>query len=361
VSTQEGNEVQQNVKVELGVYECCVAREYDVIFRDLMAVAKQASTTMAKSIYLETLDDINSMGTEMEQFSKIKVHLLQELLLIYREEGNLPAVERMLKHLSNQKHSTKSDCTGDVTAHLAQCFVTISPQIRDLLQNLHLSPLHTSSSIHFPPLHRALRGDNDDVARLLGQETAALRELDMLRQNAVIAAAATGKAALLDPIFRQDPHLLTERDILERSALFHAAHQGDFGSYSTLVDAGANIYHRDSSTQSILGAAAAAGSTEIVRDLLNRGVPPNDDIPMQSNPLYEAAKAGHHEVVKLLLAKGAWADYWVNGKTAAQAASENGLQAIAEMIQEATSRPENKYFSCYTGWPANFDTTPAQR
>jgi hypothetical protein len=170
-----------------------------------------------------------------------------------------------------------------------------------------------------------------------------LKELDILRQNAVIAAAATGKVALLDPIFRNDPQLLIDRDILERPALFHAAHHGNFNSYLTLVAAGANIHHRDSSSQSILGAAAAAGSTEIVRDLLDRGVPPNDDIFHLSNPLHEAAKAGHREVVRLLLAKGAWANYLLNGKTAAQVASENGFQAISAMVEEATLCKDNFY------------------
>jgi ankyrin repeat protein len=362
--TVEENNVQHHVEVTLDVMAYCVTKEYHTIVQELMLVAKEADTIKAKSIYFETLDDINSIDRDKEQFSEVKVHLLQELLLIFKAEGNLPAVERTLKHISTQKYPTTSDSTGNVAADLAHCFVIISTQIRDWLRGLHLPirpPLYTDSGIHFPPLHRALRGDLDDVARLLGQKAAALKELDMLRQNAVIAAAATGKAALLDPIFRKDPQLLTERDILERPALFHAAHHGDFDSYLTLVDAGANIHHRDPSSQSILGAAAAAGSTEIVRDLLDRGVLPNDDIFHLSNPLHEAAKNGHQEVVRLLLAKGAWANYWLNGKTAAQVASENGFPAISDMIEEATSRPENDYLFWYSNSPANFQTTPPQR
>jgi ankyrin repeat protein len=360
IFTSEENQVQHDVEVTLDVMACCVAREYCTTVEELMLIAKDVDTTKAKSIYLEAIDDINCIDRDKEQFSEVKKHLLQELLLIYQAEGNLPAVERTLKHISNQEYPINSNSTGDVAANLAHCFVAISPQIRDLLHDLHL-PIRSSLHTNFPPLHRALRGDLDDVARVLGQKAHAVKELDMLRQNAVIAAAATGKAALLDPIFRTDPQLLTDRDILQRPALFHAAHHGDFASYLTLVNAGANIYHRDSSSQSILGAAAAAGSTEIVRDLLDRGVPPNDDIFHLSNPLHEAAKAGHHEVARLLLAKGAWANCWLNGKTAAQVASENGFQAISDMIEEATSRPENNFYSWYSSSPANVHITPAQR
>lgn len=364
IVTLDENKVQHDVEVTLDVMAYCVAKDYHTIVKELMEVAKETDTARAKGIYFEILDDINAIDKDKEKFSDVKMGLLQELVLIYEAEGNLPAVERTLKHMSTQKNHAGSDFTGDVAAHLAHCFVNISSQIRDLLHDLHLPirpALHTDSGIHFPPLHRALRGDLDDVARLLGQKAAALKERDMLRQNAVIAAAATGKAALLDPIFRNNPQLLTDRDILERPALFHAAHHGDFDSYLTLVDAGANIYHRDPSSQSILGAAAAAGSTEIVRDLLDRGVPPNDDILHLSNPLHEAAKAGHREVVRLLLAKGAWANYWLNGKTAAQVASVNGFPAISAMIEEATLSKENDFYSCFPNSPADFQSTPVQR
>jgi hypothetical protein len=152
-----------------------------------------------------------------------------------------------------------------------------------------------------------------------------------------------------------------DRDILERPALFYAAHHGSLDSYLTLVDAGANIHDRDSSSQSILGAAAAAGSTEIVRDLLDRGVSPNDDIFQVSNPLHGAAKAGHHEVVRLLLANGAWANYLFNGKTAAQVASENGFPAISAMVEEATLRKENDFCSWYNDSTEDSQSGPAQR
>jgi ankyrin repeat protein len=361
--TLEENKVQRDVEVILDVMAHCLAREYHMIVEELILFAKESDTTNAKSIYYEALDDINCVDKDKEQFSEVKSRLLQELLLIHKAEGNFPGVERTLKHMSILKYPTNSDSTGDVTANLADCFVIISTQIRDLLHGLQLPirpPLHTDSGIHFPPLHRALRGDLDDVARLLGQTTAALNELDILRQNAVIAAAATGKAALLVPIFRNHPQLLTDRDVLERPALFHAAYHGDFESYLTLVNAGANIHHCDTSGQGILGAAAAAGSTKIVRDLLDRGVPPND-ILYQSHPLHDAAQAGHQEVVRLLLDKGAWADYWVNSKTAAQLAAENGFQAISDMIAEATSQPKNNFNCWYPNLPANFQTAPSQR
>ena len=56
--------------------------------------------------------------------------------------------------------------------------------------------------------------------------------------------------------------------MLDRTALFHATHKGDFDSYLNLVRAGANIHDRDASGLPIISVAVARGCVKIVRDLL---------------------------------------------------------------------------------------------
>lgn len=151
-------------------------------------------------------------------------------------------------------------------------------------------------------------------------------ELDMLRQNTVVAAAATGKTALLGPILSCKPQLLADRDVLDRTALFHATHKGDFDSCLNLVRAGANIHDRDASGLPIISVAVARGCVKIVRDLLERA-PHTVGLP---SPLHEAVKAGNLEMYEILLAKGAWVDWRSppDGKTPCQIARENCFDAI---------------------------------
>jgi hypothetical protein len=169
----------------------------------------------------------------------------------------------------------------------------------------------------------------------------------MLKQNAITAAAATGKVALLESVIREKPQMLADRDLLDRTALFHAAQRGDFSSFSYLVSAGANIYDRDWSGSCILDAAVASGSTMIVDYLLAMGISPNDGAFGLPSALHEAARSGHQAICRALLFHGAWANFRspVDAKTPRQVALENGHNVIAAMLEEAEQYPKNDFWS----------------
>jgi hypothetical protein len=302
----------------------------------------------AKLTYLELLQDVNSIDEDRASFADVRATALQRLIKIYRDEGNLPAVERMWKQLADPRYSLREPDNAKVATKLADCYLQISAEGRKVFEDLDLrveAPLHSSSDSLFPALHRALRCGDDNVSRVLCTTEVALMELDMLRQNTVIAAAATGKTALLSPILSCKPQLLADRDVLDRTALFHATHKGDFDSYLNLVRAGANIHDRDASGLPIISVAVARGCLKIVRDLLERGASPNPDSVGLPSPLHEAVKAENLEMCEVLLAKGAWVDWRSppDGKTPCQVAREKCFDAIATILERASQQPENHF------------------
>lgn len=318
-----------------------------------MEAAEGEDLDRAKLTYLELLQDVNSIDEDRASFADVRAIALQRLIKIYRDEGNLPAVERMWKQLADPRYPLREPDDAEVATKLADCYLQISAEGRRVFEDLDLhveAPLHSSSNSLFPALHRALRCGDDNVSRILCTTEVALMELDMLRHNTVIAAAATGKTALLDPILSCKPQLLADRDVLDRTALFHATHKGDFNSYLNLVRAGANIHDRDASGLPIISVAVARGCVKIVRDLLERGASPNPHTlglpsPGLPSPLHEAVKAGNLEMCEVLLAKGAWADWRSppDGKTPCQVARENGFDAIASILERASQQPENHF------------------
>jgi hypothetical protein len=299
-------------------------------------------------MYLNLLGDVNSIDGDRATVADSRATVLQRLIKIYRDEDNLPAVERMWKQLSDASYLLREPDNAVIATNLAQCYLDISAEGRKIFEDLDLcveAPLHWPTNSLFPAIHRALRGGEDDVSRVLCKIEAPLMEIDMLRQNVVVAAAATGKTALLGPILSCKPQMLTEGDVLGRTALSHAAHRGNFDSYQNLVRAGANIHDRDASGLPILSVAVARGSVNIVRDLLARGASPNPvsfDLP---SPLHEATKAGNQELCEVLLAEGAWADWRSppDGKTPCQVAREKGFNRIASLLEGAAKQPENHF------------------
>jgi uncharacterized protein len=115
-------------------------------------------------------------------------------------------------------------------------------------------------------------------------------------------------------------HLDTARYLAEKGADIHAA-----ATNGTRYNA--------------LTAAVAAGRTETVKWLLERGLDPNYRYGAGYTPLLTAAANGHLEIIKLLLAHGADAHASTNdGKTAVALASERNHPQVADFLHtRATS------------------------
>jgi hypothetical protein len=104
-------------------------------------------------------------------------------------------------------------------------------------------------------------------------------------------------------------------------ALLRAARIGDVGAAAKALDEGADIDGRSPKNAYPLGEAVSAGHTQLVRFLLDRGANPDgwtrqpgasaaagngtELIQAAHPPLFHAAASGHTEIVDLLLEKGA--------------------------------------------------------
>jgi ankyrin repeat protein len=122
-----------------------------------------------------------------------------------------------------------------------------------------------------------------------------------------------------------------------------AAHIGDYSRVKELLDQDPLIANRPSDYVSYYACsgtairnAAAAGHLEIVKLLLERGADPNlpeEGIAPKGHALYSAAANGHFEVAKLLLEHGAYANVEVESSadTLSRVIS-NGDQRMLELL-----------------------------
>jgi hypothetical protein len=329
----------------------------------LITIAENEDPTNKKLIYREAIEVMEAVDGDRGEFLTARDDILSRLISLYEEEENWGAVEWQLQKPNSFQRYCSTSAVTDAPSKLAECSQKLAAKLGQVLGAINIAiedPLQVDRDTPFPPLLRTLWAGYDEVTRILCKKPAALEARDMLRQNALMVAAAIGKVHLLDPAFRRNPSLLTDRDALHRHVLFHAAHNGDYEAFMTLVRAGANFTDRDTSGRSILRYAAASGSARIVEYLLIQGVSPNDDVLRDSSALHDAASRGRWTVCKLLLSQGALANdrLPVDGvpgyyMTPSEVAKHNNFPDIVSMIEEAASRPMND-----STHPMNHSTHP---
>jgi ankyrin repeat protein len=341
--TESGN----NISNELKRLTWCTAREIRGVLNTVIVLigAEGKSREIQALRYreaLEEIEDLNKLGPRNHPFLELEITVLSKLIALYEEQDNAPTVRRFSKMRSSLPSISFTGPDPKHVAHSAQCFLNATGKISKLLDRLDLRiepPLHATNVPLFPALQDAFRCGLDEVASLLCDLPGALQHTDALGQDPVLAAAAAGKIALLEPHIQKDSSLLQNRDLFKRTALFHTAFCGPLKSFISLYEAGANILDRDSAGQSILGAACAAGNLDIVRWLLDRSDGPsaNDHYFGSRSPLHDAARAGHTAVCLLLLEKGALVNYVVDDMTPAQAARGSGFNELGDILELSAS------------------------
>lgn len=116
-------------------------------------------------------------------------------------------------------------------------------------------------------------------------------------------------------------------------ALFEAASEGDLGTMTKLLDAGANVNAALRGDGSPLIGAARQGHLEAVRLLLDRGADVDMGVPGDGNALIMASREGHLEVATALLDRGASIDHVVPGdENALIQASWNGRLEVVKLL-----------------------------
>ncbi len=100
---------------------------------------------------------------------------------------------------------------------------------------------------------------------------------------------------------------MQERDDTPAKALWCAAYAGDIGAVDRLISEGVDVNVWDKYGRNALTLSAETGQLEIVRQLVAAGawVDPFDDGSCFMTPLMSAAEKGHTDIAEFLLDHGA--------------------------------------------------------
>lgn len=283
----------------------------------------------------------------MFEDSEQKIHstILQRLISIYRSKGDDSEVELLLMELLRVQSSSTS--YSDIPEQLAQAFQATSKRAGETLRLLRLRPaitarLNLTRTDPFPAFHRAIKVGYPDVVRIFCETLPqTISTPDILEQHDLHIAAEQGDLTALEAIIVSQPTVsaINCRDVLGRTPLCLAALTGKLEAVKRLVRANGDPILRDASARNSLHFACAGGWVDVVGYLLNCGVSPNDNTAIQPPLLHVAAAAGSYEICRLLLDHHAHTDDH-NGTSAEDVALQRGHSKIAEMIRSAGKRTD---------------------
>lgn len=144
-------------------------------------------------------------------------------------------------------------------------------------------------------------------------------------------AAHHGLISTLKAMSLRDPAEVTWdlKDCMGRTALHHAAAQGHSDVVRLLLDHGASIDVEDTQMITPLRTASQKGQTSVVEHLLALDENKTSDVAGRT-AIHHAARAGHTEVVKILIDKGADLDAQdLRGHSALTLAAASGNEDLA--------------------------------
>lgn len=153
--------------------------------------------------------------------------------------------------------------------------------------------------------------------------------------NLLMRAAREGNMKLVDFLIRNGASLDTE-SLTGDTAIKLAVRNGHLAIVQRLVDAGAAY---DYPGWSPIAYAAFEGRNDIVRYLLAKGVSPDSRLPNKATPMHLAARNGHIEVIRTLLAAKADPNAQTDrGESIVKWALDRRNTDIADLVRAAGGR-----------------------
>ncbi|EFQ97071.1 ankyrin repeat domain-containing protein 52 [Nannizzia gypsea CBS 118893] len=215
----------------------------------------------------------------------------QTVIHLSAKNGDTELLERLL---CNDADITIADNEGVTPLHLAASSGSLGT-VRFLLEKG--ANIAAVTSTGRTPLCYACRMGHTDTVKLLVGEGADIHHSPSSGNTPVYEAAYHGCVETLQYLINQGVVVTAEC-----RALKHVAEWGDAGIVELLVNAGVSL--EDGVGDKALSAASRRGFVEIVRFLLDKGVPV-ENVRDEFTPLYHAVDYGNTSVVKLLLSKQA--------------------------------------------------------
>lgn len=167
------------------------------------------------------------------------------------------------------------------------------------------------------------------------------------RSSGLIAAAAGSQKEIVAMLLAAGADTELREPETESTALILAAREGSLDVLSLLLDAGADVFYSDKGSFTAIHVAAANGHTEILRELIARGV--NPDLQSEKKgpnaggltPLLYAALGGHSEATHYLVEEAEADPKHIanNGSSASMAALHLKNLELAKYLYSKGSPP----------------------
>jgi ankyrin repeat protein len=171
-----------------------------------------------------------------------------------------------------------------------------------------------------------------ETARILIASGADVNSVDKFGSSALELAAWRGKREFVDLLLARGARV-PEPGPQWYGLVFQSASRGLTTLFRRLTDKTQNLKDVDGAAESLLHAAAAGGSAEIVGDLLDKGFDPARADRYGWTPLHYAARDGRTEAACLLLERGAPIDVrTIMGQTAFNIAQERAMKEVATLL-----------------------------
>lgn len=191
------------------------------------------------------------------------------------------------------------------------------------------------------PLVQAAQIGSRSIVRALLEAGA-----DPGHERALHRAATGGHIDVVQELVEADSHPRAD-DLLRAARLFRAAREGDVAAAGRAIGAGVDPDLSLSEGWTPLMSAAEAGHADLVRLLLERGADPNamamhPAVQLEATPLFAATTSGRTDLVRLLLEAGADAN---EGVSALAYAALSGHAPIVDLLLEAGADPEAPFIA----------------
>ena len=175
-----------------------------------------------------------------------------------------------------------------------------------------------------------------EVAKMLCFAGADIDQVSDSGESALCIAASHGQTDLVRFLLSRGARLDLTTNKSDWPALFRAASSGNPATVQTLLDVGADIFHRDKNGKTLLCHACSSGSLETLDLVLQHGAHHQYDLPRANGlrPISIACEVGSVPVLHKLLELGASLHHVSNKiqTTCLHVAAENGRTQIVEIL-----------------------------
>ncbi|XP_067668072.1 serine/threonine-protein phosphatase 6 regulatory ankyrin repeat subunit A-like [Haliotis asinina] len=180
-----------------------------------------------------------------------------------------------------------------------------NPDIVDDLLSRGITDIESKDRMGRTPVMYAAEQGNEKVLDLLVSRGCNLMVVDDRGRNILHAACLSDNTDIVDDLLSRGITDIESKDRMARTPVMYAAQKGNRKVVDLLVSKGCNLSVPDDRGRNIIHTVCLSDNTDIVEDLLCRGIADTESTDgMGRTPVMYAAAEGNGKVVDLLVSKG---------------------------------------------------------